>query len=607
MKIVRMKIDNFKGIVGREYDMSPTIIAVLGENGMGKTSFMDAYNRIYSGQISDVNVRTGAGSASILAELENGVKISHVRKTSKMVKTPVTEHFLDGKRKTLDEVKLYLERYSGTNTEMLSVLSSSTMLQEMEPAALSRFLLHHLSCKVTGKEILDLINSAELKESELPGKWFQADKEYDNDVISSVHDSVSNERLLCGRDVKSYRAYIDNYSGYLPPEGRTAEIVDQEIMDLMKQIAAVEEAKKSYQKQQKLLESMKKTQERYQQVVIEFNTLKDAKKPDGSDKKIREGISKLDTDISLLQENIIKAEKDIEFYRKVMANIEKGICPIYEKMRCSTDWSGFKTEFSKNVKTSQKLIDQNKKAIEAKKREKKKLEEDLDAYQKNAIRFEKKAQLYTEYTNLRDNMPKHEEVTEVKDVADPTEQKSRLAALKKERKLLDSYADYQKKQKALAEAEKKYALLDALCKELDPKGNVITSIVNRYVKKFESICKQTASTYRHGFEIRFYMNKGLHVYCRPRAGMPLVEFKNASSGEKACIMVSLVDMINAMTGNRILALDDIEKLDSEMLDAVLNLITQPAFSERYDNIILAGVGHEDTLDAIRKHGITIIN
>src|SRR5574344_2478309 len=115
MKIVRMKIDNFKGIVGREYDMSPTIIAVLGENGMGKTSFMDAYNRIYSGQISDVNVRTGAGSASILAELENGVKISHVRKTSKMVKTPVTEHFLDGKRKTLDEVKLYLERYSGTN------------------------------------------------------------------------------------------------------------------------------------------------------------------------------------------------------------------------------------------------------------------------------------------------------------------------------------------------------------------------------------------------------------------------------------------------------------------------------------------------------------
>ena len=267
MKIVRMKIDNFKGIVGREYDMSPTIIAVLGENGMGKTSFMDAYNRIYSGQISDVNVRTGAGSASILAELENGVKISHVRKTSKMVKTPVTEHFLDGKRKTLDEVKLYLERYSGTNTEMLSVLSSSTMLQEMEPAALSRFLLQHLSCKVTGKEILDLINSADLKESELPGKWFQADKEYDNDAIAGVLDSVSNERLLCGRDVKSYRAYIDNYSGYLPPESRTAEIVDQEIMDLMKQIAIVEEAKKSYQKQKKLLESIKKTQERYQQVV----------------------------------------------------------------------------------------------------------------------------------------------------------------------------------------------------------------------------------------------------------------------------------------------------------------------------------------------------
>lgn len=267
MKIVRMKIDNFKGIAGREYDMSPTIIAVLGENGMGKTSFMDAYNRIYSGQISDVNVRTGAGSASILAELENGVKISHVRKTSKMVKTPVTEHFLDGKRKTLDEVKLYLERYSGKNTEMLSVLSSSTMLQEMEPAALSRFLLQHLSCKVTGKEILDLINSTDLKESELPGKWFKADKEYDNDAIAGVLDSVSNERLLCGRDVKSYRAYIDNYSGYLPPESRTAEIVDQEIMDLMKQIAIVEEAKKSYQKQKKLLESIKKTQERYQQVV----------------------------------------------------------------------------------------------------------------------------------------------------------------------------------------------------------------------------------------------------------------------------------------------------------------------------------------------------
>ena len=92
-------IENFKGIQNKEYDLTPTVVAVLGNNGTGKTSFLDAFNRVYTGLLADIHARTGASTAVIEAYLDNGARISHIRKTQKVLKNPVTEHRLDGRKK----------------------------------------------------------------------------------------------------------------------------------------------------------------------------------------------------------------------------------------------------------------------------------------------------------------------------------------------------------------------------------------------------------------------------------------------------------------------------------------------------------------------------
>ena len=607
MKLLKMKIENYKGISQREYDLSPTIIAILGDNGYGKTSLLDAYNSVFTGMIKDQDVRTGAKSAKIEAEFDSGAEIIHVRKTKKMVKTPVTDHHLNKVKKSLEEVRLYLERHYDSNPETLAVLSSSTMLQEMAPADLSQFLLKHLACKATGAELIGMLQDEEVNKSKIFEKYIKEEEEYDADGIARIYEMIANDRLLCGRDVKSYRSYIDNYSGYVPNPGRTVEFLDQEIEKLMRESAAAEEAKNAYLKRKKLIESTQKSIERMQTVKEEFNQYKDVIKPDGSDQKIQEDLQKLEKEIRLLQDNIVKANKDIEFYEKILANIENGKCPIYEQMRCGTDWSSFKKEFASHIAGSQQIKKKNMDVKAVKEAEKQNLQKSLTAYQKNAVKYERKSQLYMEYMNLKDSIPKKGDMEEKEiHLPDLNELKTTLTALKKEKKMLEEYEAYQKKLKLLSEAENQYAILDALCKELNPKGTVISTFLNAHLKQMETLCQETAKTFRQGFEIKLYMDKGLHVYCRPRLGMPLVEYKNASSGEKACIMVSLVDMINKMTKNRILALDDIEKLDTEMLNAVLQLITDPLFKERYDNIILAGVGHQDTMDMCRKYGITLL-
>lgn len=302
-----------------------------------------------------------------------------------MVRTSVTDHQLNGVKKSLEEVKLYLERHYDSNSETLAVLSSSTMLQEMAPADLSQFLLKHLACKTTGAELIGMLQNEERNRSEILHKYIRDDEEYDTDGIARIYEKVTNDRLLCGRDVKSYRSYIDNYSGYVPNAGRTVEFLDQEVERLMRKNASAEEAQKVYLKRKKLIESMQKSVERMKAVREEFNQYKDVVKPDGSDQKIQSDLQNLEKEIRLLQDNIVKANKDIEFYQKILANIENGKCPIYEKMRCGTDWSSFKKEFASHIADSQQLIKKNTDAKTVKEAEKQNLQKSLEAYQ-NVVR-----------------------------------------------------------------------------------------------------------------------------------------------------------------------------------------------------------------------------
>ena len=198
----------------------------------------------------------------------------------------------------------------------------------------------------------------------------------------------------------------------------------------------------------------------------------------------------------------------------------------------------------------------------------------LEKYNENLKLYEKKSQLYAEYNNLKNNMPKLEDVPEVRaEIPDVGELKGTLASLQREKKMLDEYGTYQEKHKMLEKVKKINTQYDTLCKALDPKGTVFHYLMNQQIAAMELLCNRTAKRYRSGFELRLHMGQGLHVYCRPRAGSPLVEFKNASSGEKACIMLSLVDMLCELSGSRIMALDDLEKLDSEMLEAVFSIVT----------------------------------
>ena len=68
------------------------------------------------------------------------------------------------------------------------------------------------------------------------------------------------------------------------------------------------------------------------------------------------------------------------------------------------------------------------------------------------------------------------------------------------------------------------------------------------------------------------------------------------------LMYILMTMLNQLTGSRLLIMDELSVLDADNFDILLNLLSTD--EESYDQAFIAVVDHNDTIDSIKKYGIT---
>jgi hypothetical protein len=83
MKITKIKIKNLFGI--KEYETDGKDIELLGKNGVGKTSVIDAIRYALTNKSDrEYIVRNGENEGEILIETDNNIKISRKKRTEQV-------------------------------------------------------------------------------------------------------------------------------------------------------------------------------------------------------------------------------------------------------------------------------------------------------------------------------------------------------------------------------------------------------------------------------------------------------------------------------------------------------------------------------------------
>lgn len=235
-----------------------------------------------------------------------------------------------------------------------------------------------------------------------------------------------------------------------------------------------------------------------------------------------------------------------------------------------------------------KLIDQIKKStadtIETAKKRK--------ALQENSINYMKKTAKYEEYNSLKSSLFKLPQEPEKVDTAVILQKKISLSG---ELKRAIKRQEMIETKKKFAVISRKKVLFENLSQAFSKKGIVLKNNLSYYLNFFQKQINEKAAVL--GYQIKLELHNGLHVLIGKEKEQ-MTDLTRCSSGEKAIAIFLILDILNSITGIKLLFLDEIEILDNEVWKRLLSLIKE--HKDEYDHIILAGVNHLDTVEVVKE-------
>ena len=156
--------------------------------------------------------------------------------------------------------------------------------------------------------------------------------------------------------------------------------------------------------------------------------------------------------------------------------------------------------------------------------------------------------------------------------------------------------------KKIKERKKLFYLADFIAKQFSQKGIVSQNLLGKYIKTLtDAASKAEAET---GIRVIFKNDNGISIsYCingdvDTENGR---DYETLSEGEKMLAFLTVTDLLHRIANIPVLLLDNVDKLDAENFDHLLTLLDRVADS--YENIIIAGVDHEEFTSILEKHNI----
>lgn len=592
--ITTISIRNFKGIEDLQLN-AKKLNAIIGKCGSGKSSLLDAIRFALTGKAGKEVIRKGCREASVVLRFSDNSTIERIRRTSENISK------CNGKSSTKRSLDEFLTARN-MNPCWIESLCSVDWFAGLSSKDLNNFFMTILPLRAKAETVVELVAQLDKDLTEKKEKYLM-EEILKKQEIFSFNDLANgyNTAYTVRQELKrKYNEMLPRCTFNETVPAKTREDIEKELNN----ISQVEAAEKEYSKRLKEYASSKKQHDlaikRLDEMKKELDTYSSCKKPKEETKTQAEADRKLfQVHIKRTNEYIGTINSTLDLLKRTLDNLDKPICPISEKLICTTDKSQLKEELLSLIQKNENALASNKEFLAKCEDQVRKRDDIISNYQKEVYRYEQK-------TTLENNISKFI-VPEI--LPEPQKvEKAHLEAKKKELldllSILSRYEKVQQNKKELAKIKDKYGLAQFAVKVLDSKIGIPALILQRTLRFFEKKCNEKASLLREGFQIHFLSDNGITIQVSPGKGKPFVDMKEVSTGEFVCVAYILMTMIGEATKCHLFLIDNLDRLDTEYLNALLSLLEE---DKKIEQVFLGGVDHADVERTLNDKSFQIIH
>ena len=591
--ITTISIRNFKGIEDLQLN-AKKLNAIIGKCGSGKSSLLDAIRFALTGKAGKEVIRKGCREASVVLRFSDNSTIERIRRTSENISK------CNGKSSTKRSLDEFLTARN-MNPCWIESLCSVDWFAGLSSKDLNNFFMTILPLRAKAETVVELVAQLDKDLTEKKEKYLM-EEILKKQEIFSFNDLANgyNTAYTVRQELKrKYNEMLPRCTFNETVPAKTREDIEKELNN----ISQVEAAEKEYSKRLKEYASSKKHDlaiKRLDEMKKELDTYSSCKKPKEETKTQAEADRKLfQVHIKRTNEYIGTINSTLDLLKRTLDNLDKPICPISEKLICTTDKSQLKEELLSLIQKNENALASNKEFLAKCEDQVRKRDDIISNYQKEVYRYEQK-------TTLENNISKFI-VPEI--LPEPQKvEKAHLEAKKKELldllSILSRYEKVQQNKKELAKIKDKYDLAQFAVKVLDSKIGIPALILQRTLRFFEKKCNEKASLLREGFQIHFLSDNGITIQVSPGKGKPFVDMKEVSTGEFVCVAYILMTMIGEATKCHLFLIDNLDRLDTEYLNALLSLLEE---DKKIEQVFLGGVDHADVERTLNDKSFQIIH
>ena len=592
--ITTISIRNFKGIEDLQLN-AKKLNAIIGKCGSGKSSLLDAIRFALTGKAGKEVIRKGCREASVVLRFSDNSTIERIRRTSENISK------CNGKSSTKRSLDEFLTARN-MNPCWIESLCSVDWFAGLSSKDLNNFFMTILPLRAKAETVVELVAQLDKDLTEKKEKYLM-EEILKKQEIFSFNDLANgyNTAYTVRQELKrKYNEMLPRCTFNETVPAKTREDIEKELSN----ISQVEAAEKEYSKRLKEYASSKKQHDlaikRLDEMKKELDTYSSCKKPKEETKTQAEADRKLfQVHIKRTNEYIGTINSTLDLLKRTLDNLDKPICPISEKLICTTDKSQLKEELLSLIQKNENALASNKEFLAKCEDQVRKRDDIISNYQKEVYRYEQK-------TTLENNISKFI-VPEI--LPEPQKvEKAHLEAKKKELldllSILSRYEKVQQNKKELAKIKDKYDLAQFAVKVLDSKIGIPALILQRTLRFFEKKCNEKASLLREGFQIHFLSDNGITIQVSPGKGKPFVDMKEVSTGEFVCVAYILMTMIGEATKCHLFLIDNLDRLDTEYLNALLSLLEE---DKKIEQVFLGGVDHADVERTLNDKSFQIIH
>ena len=578
MRIESIKIKNFKAIKDLTYNPTNKIAVLCAPNGTGKTSFLEALRFGLTGDAPDNCVNIHEDEVAVDMTIDGDLTFSRIKHITKPTKIKV-----DGKTTTAKNLELTLMDKTNIKKEAMRITTSQDVASSLKPDELGLFLMSYVPEEIdvdtVVKYIPDLTPQAQAElEIYLPAMPIK----FGLHEIEEAYKRIFEARSFANKDKANRTAQID-LAATEPPARPLRDILAEE-ESIIKREGAQQAVKSAQELYDAAVQSRKRAEENLRALKAQIDAIEATKPNDSVKSAILEEKAKCRNSISAAKSMMAIIDRDIETFTYTLESLGKPVCPISERLICTTDKTAVKEEITELIKANEEGRDIQEKIISEATAKIAILDAQEAAWNENATLYAKKTTLVNRYSVDEKNLPA---IPPRPSVVEPiTDFGVRKAELKQEKAYCEAYEKNQRMLREGAIFQERYDILNSLCKALEPKGVVMNGITASYLSVFEGVINERADELGTGYAVQFIAENGVNYMIKTTKSTTYIPYDDLSHGEQLIAVFLLLDMLNSLCGTRLMLLDDINHLDSDNFNTLLDLLCSKTLQDAYDHIFL---------------------